>query len=137
MLHHLSGTPVWWKCSMNGHNVKVLIIEKTDTKVSFTITLVVHWISFLSSIAQDGKDGNGSKLEEICQRFQVWMQYMNFKIKPNFNFDNFLWQNNNYYYLIFCFWLITNIVVNQIQYQLQFFNQSWPKNSKTTVTVPL
>ena len=45
---HSSGIPVGWK------HLKSLKI-KTNSEISFTRTLLGHWIQFLSSVAQDGK----------------------------------------------------------------------------------
>ena len=47
--------------------------KNANARVSFTRTLLVHWIKFLSPAAQDDKDEKGLKLEKIGQHFQVWM----------------------------------------------------------------
>lgn len=57
---HSSWTPVGWK-----HLTKSLKI-KTHSEISFTRTLWVHWIQFLSSVAQDGK---GLKPEKNPRKF--------------------------------------------------------------------
>lgn len=48
-------------------------MEEKNARVSFTRTLLVYWIKFLSSAAQDDKDEKGLKLEKIGPHFQAWM----------------------------------------------------------------
>ena len=48
---------------------------KTNAKVSFTRTLLLYRIQFLLSVAQDGEDEKGLKLQKIGQLFQIWMQF--------------------------------------------------------------
>ena len=55
-LRYLRGTLVGLKCSKLS-----LELKKTNTKVSFTRTSLVHGIPLLLSTAQNGEDGKGLK----------------------------------------------------------------------------
>lgn len=48
---------------------------KTYSELSFTITLLVHWIQFPLSPAKIGDHGEGLKLEKTGQFFQVWIPF--------------------------------------------------------------
>jgi len=67
----------YWTCMLNWLQLVILWSKwkkkNANARVSFTRTLLVHWIKFLSSAAQDDKDEKGLKLEKIGPHFQVWM----------------------------------------------------------------
>ena len=44
---------------------------KNNGLVLLVKTILLHRNCFLFSVATDGKDGNGLKLENVCQFFQV------------------------------------------------------------------
>ena len=46
-----------------------------NTRVSFTKTLLVHWIQFSASVAQDSKHGKRLAPLKNYQSFQVWRWY--------------------------------------------------------------
>ena len=67
----------YWTCMLNWLQLIILWSKwkkkNANARVSFTRTLLVQWIKFLSPAAQDDKDEKGLKLEKIGQHFQVWM----------------------------------------------------------------
>ena len=72
-------------------------------------TFLVQWIQFLSSIAQNYKDGKG--LDAIyCKNPQ------------NFNVDSFCWQNSFWY----SFWFaIKSIIFNQVSFFLTSYDLNY------------
>ena len=59
-----------------------------------TITLFVHWIKFLSSMAQGNEDGKGLKLEKNEPKFLCLHGHDIFQKSPKFQVDSFYWQNS-------------------------------------------
>ena len=106
---------------------------KTNASVSFTWALLAYWIQILSSTDQNGEDWG--------KRIRNWKQLATFscldvvnsKNSPNVNMDNFSWQNS----FDFAFLVYKECRIFWNNYQVWFFYQLWPENSKTTVTLPL